>query len=157
MTTDADSAAPHPAPVTAGLERPIRQLSGSEMFGIWAAATGPMAVASWLVAPRLAPSLGDLGLGKALILTLTAGLIWQFVLVVVLVVAEQRTLRWSALRDALWLNSPRSPTTGRRGGRLWWVLVPMTVIFAAELVVPAPPPWPETSEPSWARPPVKRG
>ncbi len=140
MTTDAAPAAPHPAPVTAGLERPIRQLSGSEMFGIWAAATGPMAVASWLVAPRLAPSLGDLGLGKALILTLTAGLIWQFVLVVVLVVAEQRTLRWSALRDALWLNSPRSPTTGRRGGRLWWVLVPMTVIFAAELVVPAPAP-----------------
>jgi 3-methyladenine DNA glycosylase/8-oxoguanine DNA glycosylase len=37
---------------------------------------------------------------KALIICLTAGLIWQFVLVVVLVRREQGTLRWPIVREA---------------------------------------------------------
>ncbi|HKS43978.1 MAG TPA: hypothetical protein VJT49_02475 [Amycolatopsis sp.] len=50
---------------------------------------------------------------------LTAGLIRQFVLVVVLLAHEQRGLPWRALRDARWLRAP-SGSTGRRGGRKWW-------------------------------------
>ena len=110
------------------------------MAAVWAAAAGPMALASWVVAPRLAPSLGDFGLAKALLLTLCAGLVWQFVLVMALVGREQGSLRWAVVRDALWLRSPRSPATGRRGGRLWLLLVPLTVGFAVEsLLLPSPP------------------
>ena len=75
-------------------------------------------------------------LAQALLLCLTAGLIWQFVLVVVLVAREQRSLRWSRVRPALWLQAPRSPRTGRRGGRLWLLLIPLLVGFAAEEFVP---------------------
>jgi membrane protease YdiL (CAAX protease family) len=99
-----------------------------------------MAVSAWVVAPQLADSLGELGLVKALVLTLTAGLIWQFLLVTGLVYREQQTLQWSAVRDALWLRSPRSAKTGRVGGRLWWVLVPMTVLFALQEAIPIPSP-----------------
>jgi membrane protease YdiL (CAAX protease family) len=70
---------------------------------------------------------------------LTAGLVWQFVLVVVLVRREQGSLRWPVVRDALWLRAPQSPRTGRRGGRLWWLLVPLTVLVAAKEMLPSLP------------------
>jgi membrane protease YdiL (CAAX protease family) len=69
---------------------------------------------------------------------LTLGLIWQFVLVLLLVHRERGSLRWAVLKDALWLHSPRSPTTGRVGGRLWLVLVPALLIFTAEGFFPYP-------------------
>jgi membrane protease YdiL (CAAX protease family) len=67
--------------------------------------------------------------------SLTAGLVWQFVLVVALVFHEQRTLRWSVVREALWLRSPRSPKTGKVGGKLWWIVVPIMVGLALEEII----------------------
>src|SRR5262245_25844804 len=95
------------------------QYSPTRIFAVWAAAALPMAVLAWLVAPALADRLdgeGNVPMAKALLLVLTGGLVWQFVLVVALVWREQRTLRWSTLREALWLRSPQSPRSGRRGG-----------------------------------------
>ena len=128
------------APEARSSAAPLRQLSARQTLGVWAAASLPMAAAAWIASPLLADSLGELGLVKALILTLTAGLIWQFVLVAGLVFIEQRTLRWPVVRDALWLNRPRNPQTGRVGGRLWWVLLPMTVLFAVQEFIPIPSP-----------------
>jgi uncharacterized protein len=67
------------------------------------------------------------------------GLVWQFVLVMILVRREQGTLRWAVLRDALWLRAPRSPRTGRRGGRTWLIVIPLIVALAAEELVPGLP------------------
>ncbi len=139
ITQPIDAIAPDPTG-SSGLLRPIQQLTGRGMLGVWAAASLPMAIGAWTIAPSLADSFGDLGLVKALVLTLTGGLIWQFCLVAALVAREQGTLRWATVRDALWLRSPTSPTTGRTGGRLWWVLVPMTVLFALQELVPVPIP-----------------
>jgi uncharacterized protein len=95
---------------------PVRQYNLARILGTWAAAALPMAALAWLVAPRLATVLnGSTALPRALILTLLVGLIWQFALVVVFVYREQGTLRWSVVKDALWLHAPRSPKTGRRG------------------------------------------
>jgi CAAX protease family protein len=118
----------------------VRQYSLPQIVGIWAAAALPMAVLAWVVAPQLADRLsgaGHIPMIKSLLLLLTAGLIWQFVLVAVLVWHEQRTFRWSTVRDALWLRSPRSPTTGRVGGRLWLILIPLIVLFSVEELLPA--------------------
>lgn len=114
-----------------------RQLAPPALAAVWAAAAAPMALASWVVAPRLARSLGTAGLPKALLVCLTVGLLWQFVLTIGLVGAEQRTLRWRSLRHALWLRAPVAPTSGRRGGRTWFVLVPFAVVFALEVLVPS--------------------
>src|ERR671910_3079273 len=98
-----------------------------------------MAALAWIVAPWVADRLdGPLALPRALLALLTIGLIWQFVLVMVLVYRERGSLRWSVLKDALWLQSPRSPTTGRVGGRLWLVLIPALLLFAAEGFIPHP-------------------
>lgn len=118
----------------------VRQYSLGQIVAVWAAAALPMGLASWVIAPRLADGLigvGDVPMFKALILALTAGLVWQFVLVVGLVWFEQRTLRWSRVRDALWLRSPRSPHSGRIGGRLWLITIPLVVLYASEEFLPA--------------------
>jgi uncharacterized protein len=120
-------------------ERQTEQYSLAKIVGIWAAAALPMAALAWVVAPLVAGRLdGPLALPRALLALLTVGLIWQFVLVLLLVHRERCSLRWSVLRFALWLHSPRSPTTGRVGGRLWLVLVPALLIFTAEGFIPHP-------------------
>ena len=117
----------------------VRQYSLAQILAVWAAAAIPMAALAWIVAPLVADRLeGPLALPRALLVLLTLGLIWQFVLVVVLVHRERGSLRWAVLKDALWLHSPRSPTTGRVGGRLWLVLVPALLIFTAEGFIPYP-------------------
>lgn len=131
-----------PAPATKmqtsapAAERTLPQLSLGGVLAVWAAAALPMGLLAWLVAPRLADHLsGAASLPRALIITLTGGLIWQFVLVMLLVRREQGTLRRSVLREALWLRAPRSPRSGRRGGRVWLIVLPLLVAFAAEELV----------------------
>jgi membrane protease YdiL (CAAX protease family) len=82
---------------------------------------------------------GNAPLVSSLLLCLTAGLIWQFVLVLTLVRHEQGTLEWPVLREALWLCSPQSPRSGRVGGRVWFVLVPAILVFAAGQFLPSLP------------------
>ena len=121
----------------------IPQYSIGKILAVWAAAALPMAALAWLVAPALEDELGGEGnvpMAKALVICLTAGLIWQFVLVVILVRREQGTLRWSTVREALWLRSPQSPSSGRRGGRLWLTLIPLVLaFFVAHALLPTPP------------------
>src|SRR4051794_29763853 len=108
--------APSPAPLDASSPP---QYSLGKIGAVWAAAALPMAFLAWVFAPWLADRLdGPSQLPKALLLSLAGGLIWQFVLVVGLVAREQGSLRWSVVRPALWLWSPRSPRTGRCGGKL---------------------------------------
>ena len=120
----------------------IRQFSLAGILGTWAAAALPMAVLVWVVvvAPWLAHKLdGPTALSRALLITLTAGLVWQFLLVMILVYREQRSLRWRVLKDALWLHAPRRPRTGRRGGRAWLILIPVIFALAAEEFLPTLP------------------
>src|SRR5215203_4364169 len=115
----------------------VRQYSLAQILAVWAAAAIPMAALAWVVAPWVADRLdGPLALPRSLLALLTVGLVWQFVLVVVLVYRERGSLRWPVLKDALWLQAPRSPTTGRVGGRLWLVLIPALLIFFAEGLIP---------------------
>jgi membrane protease YdiL (CAAX protease family) len=61
---------------------------------------------------------------------LTVGLIWQFLLTMILLYQETGTLGWSTVRERLWLNAPRSPQSGQPSRRLWWWLVPLIILTA---------------------------
>lgn len=131
----------HPLGLSAATQAQPRQYSLLAIIATWAAAALPMAALAWVVAPLLARSLdGPQPLVRSLILTLTVGLVWQFVLVLILVHREQQTLRWSVVKDALWLHSPTSPHTGRRGGRVWLIVLPLIVLFGIEDRLPTLPP-----------------
>src|SRR5215218_1004748 len=123
----------------AGPKVKIPQYRHRAILAVWAAAALPMAALAWLVAPVVADQLsgeGNLPMVKALTVCLMVGLIWQFVLVMALVRHEQRSLRWSTLREALWLRSPRSPRSGRIGGTIWLVLIPLVLAFAMASLIP---------------------
>ncbi len=106
------------------------QYTLAQILAIWAAAAVPMAVLAWVVTPIVGDRL-DLGVGaenrevftRALFITL--GLIWQFVLVLIIVRREEGDLRWATIRRRCWLNTPRDPRTGQPRPRLWWWLVPL--------------------------------
>jgi membrane protease YdiL (CAAX protease family) len=129
--------APHEGPPMPGAPP---QLSLGGILAVWAAATVPMGLLAWVVAPIVADRLSGPGaLPRALILALTAGLVWQFLLVLLLVRHEQGTLRWAVVREALWLRGPRDPRTGRRGGRLWLIVPVLLVGVAAKEIMPKLP------------------
>jgi membrane protease YdiL (CAAX protease family) len=122
----------------------VKQYSLSQILAVWAAAAVPMGLLAWVVTPWLADQLeGDDPMAQALLICLTTGLVWQFVLVLILVRWELGGLDWSRVLDALWLRAPQDPKTGRVGGRLWWwallfvVLVTILQLGTAGLI-PAP-------------------
>jgi hypothetical protein len=89
-----------------------------------------MGVLAWIVAPWLRDQLGgDEPLAQVLLICLTAGLVWQFLLVLR---RDLGGLQWSRVRDALWLRPPKDPKTRRVGGRVWLWVLPFVVLFALE-------------------------
>jgi membrane protease YdiL (CAAX protease family) len=143
MTNDVSTMSTPPVarPADQGPAQPP-QWSLRRILGTWAAAAVPMTTLSWVVAPALVRAgvfEGPSPLFRALTLSLTAGMVWQFALVLILVRREQGSLRWSTVRDALWLRAPRSPGNGRRGGRLWLLPLPAVLVIAAEEALPKLP------------------
>jgi uncharacterized protein len=106
----------------------IPQYSLSKILLVWSAAAIPMGVLGWFVAPALAQNPQEPGFERLAVLTI--GLIWQFILVMILLYQETGSLSWSTIRQRLWLNTPSSPKTGKPRGRLWWWLVPLILLTA---------------------------
>jgi hypothetical protein len=103
----------------------IPQYRRRAILAVWAAAALPMAALAWLVAPALADRLsgeGNVPMVKALLLCITVGLIWQFVLVVSLIWREQRTLRWLRIRDVLCgsVRHAAPAAAAAAAGSGWW-------------------------------------
>src|SRR5512143_564043 len=113
----------------------IPQYSLSKILLIWAAAAAPMGVLGWIVAPAL--SRGSDNPGMVRLGVLTIGLIWQFLLVMILLYREAGNLHWSTIRQRLWLRQPSSEKGGRTDRRLWWWLIPvlvLTVLYEMQVI-----------------------
>src|SRR5215212_1056878 len=117
------------------------QYSLAKILGIWALAAAPMGILSWIVFPLLALDFesNPLGFGITLLVVLTLGLVWLFVLSMIIVYREEGDLRWATVKRRLRLNTPRDPTTGQPRARLWLWVVPFIVAVAViELVLNTP-------------------
>jgi membrane protease YdiL (CAAX protease family) len=122
-------------------ERRSEQYSLAKILGIWALAAAPMGILSWIVFPLVAPDLESdpLGSGVTRLVLLTLGLIWLFVLSMVIVRQEEGDLRWATVKRRLRLNTPRDPTTGQPRPRLWlWVVPFLIAVAVVELVLRSP-------------------
>ena len=105
------------------------QYSLGQILGIWALVALPMGLLAWVVAPAIIPYI-PLPAGLTFWLLMIAGMVWEFVVSLVIVYRELGTLRWSAIRQRLWLQTPRDPATDRPNSKLFWWLVP-AVLFSA--------------------------
>jgi uncharacterized protein len=118
-------------------EAAVRQYSLGQILGVWAAAAVPMGVLAWVVAPWLRDQLGgDDPFAAALLICITAGLFWQFILVLIVLTRELGGLHWPRVREALWLRAPRDPKSGRVGGRVWWWALLFIVLYGVWSSVP---------------------
>ena len=117
---------------TVGEATPSQQYSLAQILGIWALAAIPMGILGWIVFPLLAPpSASDpLGSGVTRVVLLTLGLMWLFVLSMILVYREEGDLRWATVTRRLRLTAPRDPATGAPRARLWLWVVPFLVAVA---------------------------
>ena len=119
-------------------QKAISQYSVRQVVGIWALAAIPMGLLAWVAAPAIASSWegGGNGLLRALLVCLTGGLVWQGILTLVLVFAEQGNVRLSTLQRALWLRQPVSPRNQKVGGKVWWMLGIGLVALSATSGIP---------------------
>src|SRR5215218_10729820 len=123
------------ADAAAGLEK---QYSLAKILGIWALAAVPMGILSWIVFPAVSPDVGSdpLAAGVTRIVLLTVGLIWLFVLSMIIVRQEEGDLRCATVKRRLRLNTPRDPKTGESRRRLWlWVIPFLAAVAVVELVL----------------------
>ena len=83
------------------------------IFLIWAAATVPMGILAWGVAPRLISPDAPLP-GTVFWWMVVAGMAWQFVLSLIILKIEGVPFTRAALTERLWLNWPVWRPTGKR-------------------------------------------
>ena len=107
------------------------QYTLGQMIGIWLAAGAPMWILGWLVYPALSQSLNSVEAGLLRIKLLTIGLVWQFVLSMLMLYREEGNIRIDTIRRRFWLHSPVSPKTGRKNNWLWWLLIPLILLVVA--------------------------
>ena len=114
------------------------QYSLAKILAIWALATVPMTLLGWIAFPLIAPDFGSdpLGFGVTRTVLLTLGLVWLFVLSMIIVRREEGNLRWTTVKRRLRLNTPREPGTDRPKARLWlWVVPFLVAVTAVEIVL----------------------
>jgi len=109
-----------------------------QILGIWALAALPMGILSWIVFPAVSPdfNVDPLGAGVTRIVLLTIGLVWLFVLSLMIVRKEEGDLHWATVKRRLRLNTPRDPKSGEPQRRLWlWVIPFVIAIVVWEMVL----------------------
>jgi uncharacterized protein len=121
------------------------QYTLGQILGIWALVTLPMALLIWVVRPAIIPY-SPLNPGIIYWLLIIVGMVWQFVVSLVIVYRELGTLHWSAIRQRTWLQTPLDPRTGQPSPRLfWWVTPPLffdaLVVFVLAGYLDAPMAW----------------
>src|SRR5918992_2896352 len=117
------------------------QYSLAKILGIWALAAVPMGILGWIIFPLVAPDFGSdpLGAGVTRVVLLTLGLVWLFVLSLLIVRREEGDLRWATVRRRLRLTAPRDPTTGEPRARLWlWVVPLLVAVTVVQLLLSSP-------------------
>jgi len=110
-----------------------------QILGIWLAAGVPMWLLGWVAYPALSKGLSTTDAGLMRLRLLTIGLIWQFVLSMIILYREEGNIHLKTIRRRFWLNNPTSPKTGAKNKKLWWWIIPLLLLaVAAEFLVAGP-------------------
>jgi uncharacterized protein len=127
----------HAQSVPGGVGR-REQYSLAKILGIWALAAAPMGILGWIAFPLVAPDFerDPLAFGVTRVVLLTLGLVWLFVLSMIIVRQEEGNLRWTTVKRRRRLNTPREPATGVPSARLWlWVVPFLVAVVVVEAVL----------------------
>ena len=107
------------------------QYSLWQILGIWLAGGAPIWILAWLVYPALRQGLTGVEGGLLWMRLDLLGLVWQFLLSMLILYREEGNIRIATIARRFWLNNPISPRTGQKDNRLWWLLIPLLLLTAA--------------------------
>ena len=99
-----------------------------QILTIWLTGSALMWIMGWVIYPALSRNLPVVEAGLLRMKLLTVGLIWQFVLSMLILYLEEGNLRLATIRRRFWLNNPISPKNGQKDNRLWWLLIPFLLL-----------------------------
>ncbi len=102
-----------------------------QILGIWLLGGAPMWLWAWLVYPPLRQGLSPMDGGLLYEKLMIIGLVWEFVLSMLILYREEGNIRISTIRRRFRLNNPISPKTGRKDNRVWWMLIPLMLLVVA--------------------------
>ena len=111
------------------------QYSLLKILTIWALVTIPMPIMAFIVAPAITTP-GTVGALLTVWYLMIAGMIWQFILSVIILYRELDSFSWSAIKERIWLQAPRDPRTGKTNYKLFWWLIPAFLFYLAFEVSP---------------------
>ncbi len=98
------------------------QYSLKKILLVWISSALPMAILAFVITPTLIPII-DLPPLIIYWLNIILGLIWQFVLSIIILKKEGHELRWSTIQKRMKFQKPRNPASGEPNNwLLLWVL-----------------------------------
>lgn len=106
-----------------------------QIFGVWLAAGAPMWLLGWIVYPAMSTGLLPVNAGLLRMKLLAVGLVWEFLLAMIILYREEGNLRLSTIRRRFWLNHPVDARTGETKKSLWWWIIPLILLVAFVEVV----------------------
>ena len=101
-----------------------------QILSIWLAAGAPMWLLGWVAYPALSASLQPVDAVLLRMKLLTAGLVWQFVLAMIILYHEEGNIRLRTISRRFWLKHPVSARTGETKKTLWWWIIPLILLVA---------------------------
>ena len=117
----------------------IEQYSLKEIIAVWAAAAVPMGVLAWVVAPLLKDQFsGPEPLIPSALVCITAALVWQFVLVLILLRQEIGSFEWPRVRALAWIVAVVAAAIAYR--QVGAPLLATILLALSFMVVSHPPP-----------------
>ncbi len=103
------------------------QYTLKKILVIWILSAAPMAVLAFVITPILIPII-ELPPLIVYWIAIIVGLIWQFVLSIIILKSEGHDLNLSTLRNRMKFQKPRNPTTGKSGNWLFLWLIPFILL-----------------------------
>jgi CAAX protease family protein len=100
-----------------------------QVLGIWLATGAPLWLLSWVAYPTMSAGLSPLDAGMLRLKLIAVGLIWEFVLAMIILYREEGNIRLSTIRRRFWLNHPVSARTGETKKALWWWIIPLILLL----------------------------
>lgn len=105
------------------------QYSFGKIILIWACSALPMGILAYVVTPKLIPVLG---LPPMVVywLSVIVGLVWQFILSLVILKREGVAMTWSGIRERTRFQTPVHPVTGIANKKLYLWVIPFILLSA---------------------------
>lgn len=123
------------------IKKEDEQYSLAKIIVIWALATAPMAFFAYFVTPAVIKYFNIPSSIPAFLVFwpfMILGLIWQFVLSLIIVHKECGDIKWQTIKKRMQYNKPSNPKTGKYSYKLFWWVIPFIAFSYLSQYIPLP-------------------